>query len=450
MIAIALFALLQGVSFEDKRLGTIDDDVNADMVCFSPDGKSVAYRGLKGGRYAVWTNKTKSPDYTMVDNLSFTRDNRTCFRSATGNVWQIVLGGSPSGPAMPIVGAPVLSPDGKKVAFEASRGSSGTQDKTAWHVITGGAKGADYHTALPPSWSGDGSITGYKVRVAKAGTATMAFHTMNAVVVGSTLGPEYEETTNVYFAPKGKRWAYKARTTREWMLVVDGKTEGGNWKTLSDPIWTADGARYLAVGANDMTKGSIIVNGKTEGEHPDLMFPFWAPNGKQYGLAFRSPEGMRVKFGDKVSEPYREVAQPVANPQGDAVAFAASGKKGYRMVYGGKEGREELASIQAPVWSPDGKHVAFRAMWQFKWIVVMDDGVTEKFDQVGEPSWSPDSAKLAHAAQKDGKWYMVVAYRRGEAYDEVLTPPFWSPDGKMVAFGARKGPDLLWRVTTVE
>ena len=44
----------------------------------------------------------------------------------------------------------------------------------------------------------------------------------------------------------------------------------------------------------------------------------------------------------------------------------------------------------------------------------------------------------------------VRAALSGEAFDEVLTAPHWSADGTKVAFGARKGPDLLWRVVPVE
>jgi hypothetical protein len=43
---------------------------------------------------------------------------------------------------------------------------------------------------------------------------------------------------------------------------------------------------------------------------------------------------------------------------------------------------------------------------------------------------------------------MVVQYRRNEAFDEILTPPYWNAEGTKVAFGARKGPDISWRVIT--
>ena len=56
---------------------------------------------------------------------------------------------------------------------------------------------------------------------------------------------------------------------------------------------------------------------------------------------------------------------------------------------------------------------------------------------------------MAYAAQNQGKWVVEVNYRRGEDYDEVLTPPVFSSDSKKCGYGARKGNELVWRVVTV-
>jgi Tol biopolymer transport system component len=438
-----------GVSFQDKLLGTIEDDVSADLICFSFDGKQVAYRGLKGGKYAVWINKTKGSDFSNIDALCFNRDHKAVYRAAVAQSWQIFVGGAPVGSPMPFVGLPVFSPDGKKLAYEASRGQGVKFDKTAWTVYTAGAKGGDYHTTLPPTWSGDGSITGFKIRIGKEGTAERAFHTVNSIVVGGKVGPEYDECTGIFFASKGKRYAYKCRTGDVWSMVVDGKAEGG-WATVTDPLWSPDGDHYLYIAAKGLETGTIIVDGKPAGEYAAPSFPVWASNSKDYAFVYRTPKGAVVRVGAQESTPYPEIGEPVFAPQGTDVAFSAKGKKAWTMVWSGRQATDDMTTIQKPVWSPDGKKVAYRAIWQFKWIVAIDDTKAEKFDQVGEPVWDPTSKKVAHAAQKDGKWFMVAGYRRGEAFDEVLSPPYWSSDGTKLAFGVRKGPDLIWRVIPVE
>ena len=66
------------------------------------------------------------------------------------------------------------------------------------------------------------------------------------------------------------------------------------------------------------------------------------------------------------------------------------------------------------------------------------------------PVWRPDSKKVAYVGQNHGKWFVEVNYRRGDDFDEVLTPPVFSSDSKKCAYGARRGPDLIWKVVPVQ
>jgi hypothetical protein len=45
---------------------------------------------------------------------------------------------------------------------------------------------------------------------------------------------------------------------------------------------------------------------------------------------------------------------------------------------------------------------------------------------------------------------MVVADNKGEEFDDWYSAPFFSADGKKVAFGARKGRELWWKVREVK
>ena len=38
-------------------------------------------------------------------------------------------------------------------------------------------------------------------------------------------------------------------------------------------------------------------------------------------------------------------------------------------------------SVGKPVWSPDGKKVAYLALWKFKTIIAMNDGKSELLDE---------------------------------------------------------------------
>ncbi|HET9991591.1 MAG TPA: hypothetical protein VFQ65_23840 [Kofleriaceae bacterium] len=101
-----------------------------------------------------------------------------------------------------------------------------------------------------------------------------------------------------------------------------------------------------------------------------------------------------------------------------------------------------------PVWSPDGKKLAFRRMigeMNSEVFVANSDGSDAKnitnhpaFD--GWPTWSPDGTQIAFASNRrssyqifamnaDGSQVRLIANTEGRA-----TSPKWSPDGKTIMF----------------
>jgi hypothetical protein len=60
-------------------------------------------------------------------------------------------------------------------------------------------------------------------------------------------------------------------------------------------------------------------------------------------------------------------------------------------------------------------------------------------------TFGPLPQQLAYAKKADGQWRLVVGDTVSDPFDEVDKPQF-RDDGKMVAFGARKGRELWWKV----
>lgn len=96
------------------------------------------------------------------------------------------------------------------------------------------------------------------------------------------------------------------------------------------------------------------------------------------------------------------------------------------------------------IFSPDSRHMAFRALMQGKWLVVRDGIEDQPYAAVDAPAFSPDSQRLAYKAytgdqerhDNDMK-FMVMDGKEGAQYDDILYSIF-SPDSQKLAYVAKK------------
>jgi TolB protein len=104
------------------------------------------------------------------------------------------------------------------------------------------------------------------------------------------------------------------------------------------------------------------------------------------------------------------------------------------------EGAPARPEVQSPVWSPDGRRIAFVNRRDGRAMYVMNaDGsglrIVARVQRLATPAWSPDGRKIAFQGSGDGAVYVANAdgsgqrtlARRGNA-------PAWSPDGRRIAF----------------
>jgi Tol biopolymer transport system component len=456
MRTLALLSILllspqaEKVSFDEKILATIGEGVTAKDIVFFKDGRQVAFRAIGQGKMWVQVNNTKQADYQgIAEGLSFSPDGKVVYRANNGGTWLAIVGGAPAGPGMLAVGIPAFSPDGKKMAYDARRATSARTDATSATVFVGGQKEGEWAGCGPCFWSGDGSTVAHQVRIGKPGTPTRPFHTVDSVCVGGKPGPEYDHVSNPYFAPKGKMMAYKAQTGPTWAMVVDGKPQD-SYPDVGEPHFSDDG-KGIAYRAGTSGKYNIIINGKKSSmEYQSVSDPSWSPDNKTVTFVVTDEKGEYIVYGEQKTETYSRVYPPVFSADGTHMAFGARSTNGkYMVVMDDKSGPAEFEAIGTMVISPDGKHVAFAGQWNFRWSCVVDHGRGSPHDVVNTPVWSPDSKKVAYAGQTMGKWFWEINYRRDDGYDEVLSAPVFSSDGKRAACGVRRGNDLLWRVVQV-
>lgn len=150
---------------------------------------------------------------------------------------------------------------------------------------------------------------------------------------------------------------------------------------------------------------------------------------------------------------------PPAPPAASGIIFSAGNGEGdvYVMDADGSDRRrltEHAAADFDPVWSPDGRRVAFRSHrdGDEEVYVMGSDGsrernLTRNPGTDYSPAWSPDGKRIAFASDREdpsGNDIYVVgadghAARRVVMREGIDEYPTWSPDGERIAFACTGG-----------
>ena len=210
---------------------------------------------------------------------------------------------------------------------------------------------------------------------------------------------------NAVFSPDRKRTAYIVRRDSSMVAVVDGIEQNEYYDIGMPPLFSPDGKRVVYVATRKDDMWMVVLDG-VEGKEYDRIerVPVFSSDSKQVlyiarekGKAFAVANGIEKKK-------YNSIYSPVFSPDGKRLAYGVRGSRGSNgksfMVLDEVEGKE-YSYVARPVFSPDSKRLAYAARHRDKWTIVVD-GVEgkERHDMVGSIIFSHDSKRLAYTAER--------------------------------------------------
>ncbi|MFF2654595.1 amidohydrolase family protein [Streptomyces sp. NPDC058045] len=465
---------------------------------WSPDGRTILYSGDETGRYAIHEYDVSSGrSSTLVDGpgeeyepawspdgnqvafvVANTRidvvDRRTGRRSTRLTV-----------PQDQVIHQPEWTPDGTEVVHHLTH--DGRCD-----LMRGDTPLVDDEETFPfrVSWMGrerflytaNGEI---HVRTLGGGSGTKTIGFSAAV---TTRTPEYKkkridfESTrpqqvrgigSPVLSPDGEQVAFRALNDIYVMRIGHAPkplTRDHWWKC--DPAWSPDGTR-LAYSTDRGGALDIWIRDLASGKDRQLtnlgvraaVSPAWSPSGAE--IAFLDQDGavwtVDVASGDvrQVFTATFEPGRPTWSPDGETIALAAV--KPYSARF--REGLSEILLVDratgkgryveavpgrslqtrgddGPVWSPDGKQMAFAVASVLYTVNVGKDGTPhgkprQITDEVTDaPSWSGDSRNLLYLS--NGRLRLVSA--KGGPPSTVPVPLTWTnvkPPARTVVHAGR-------------
>lgn len=348
-------------------------------LTFSPDSKHTAYVARRGTALTpelesvVVCDGTAGRGYFNIDyyTLRFSPDSQHLTYVATLNgpegmgpqSFRVVVDGVERTNIVPgpgeSVGNPLLSPDGKRVAYILQRGSNGPSA-----VVLDGKVGPAHAGSISQlTFSANGQHLAYAVMDTRTNT--------NRLVVDGREGPDGGSFDSFQLSADGTHFAYVAQVGPLAQACVTEAGVGKGYITITNLILSPDGTHVAYLARRADGPAVVVRDGREEKPYMQIV---------DRSLQF-SADGKRLA--------YRVMS-------GGGMAVVADGVEGKAYGFNG--------SVPGIAFSPDDRHVAYVAQRRddSKGILVVDGVESAPFDQALEAPVVFDRPNHVHVLASRG------------------------------------------------
>ncbi|MBI5432710.1 MAG: PD40 domain-containing protein [Planctomycetes bacterium] len=275
-----------------------------------------------------------------------------------------------------------------------------------------------------------------------------------------------------------------------------GKKRVSKWEkadSLQSPVFSDDGRFLYSVGSrqedwdivvydlkgkDSVMTGYFVVEVRVRPDGGELVVTKQTSasfNRRAYQTAklvvARIPTNIKRGYEGVVTlgEGYRTTGGPIYSSDGKHVAYRACRNKKFGVAVDATTADCVHGYVDEFVFAPTSKRVAYSAIDDYLveldngaqaldgvvkiadggWFVVWGEQKSAEFERTKLLRWSPDGSRVAFAGKRGGEWRVHVGEKSSDPFDEIADVA-WSLDGKLVWCGARRGRELVWAPLVIE
>jgi len=232
-------------------------------------------------------------------------------------------------------------------------------------------------------------------------------------------------------------------------VVVDGQKSPNFGGVFAESIqFSADG-KHVAYAAERGAKRFVVVDGQSGPEFEGIV----------KGTLRMSLDGSHVAIVARKGEKLMQVVDGTPSPEYDKMEAAVFSEKGQHVAYVAGTDSERFAVVDGVVgpgfesiindtlvFSADGGSVAYGALKDGKYRIMADGKAVGEYDGVGMPSFSPDGKHIVFRAGMGKQAFVFVDGTQVPSYAGIVCEPTFRKDGVLEFMTVEKG--ILYRVTS--